>query len=110
MSNNVVIVDDTNFEAEVTNSKLPVLVDFSATWCGPCQRQYPILEKFADEQVNRVKVVKIDIDDSPVITAKFGVRGVPTLMVFNGGTQVGSRVGMSSLAEIDNLVLTKTGV
>lgn len=110
MSNNIVIVDDSNFQVEVLDSKLPVLVDFSATWCGPCQRQYPILEKFADDQINRVKVCKIDIDDAPAITAKLGIRGVPTLMVFNAGTSVGSKVGMTSLAEMDNLVLTKTGV
>jgi len=103
----VVHVDDNNFEAEVLNSKVPVLVDFSATWCGPCQRQMPLLEKFAIENGERVKVVKVDIDDAPVITAKLGVRGVPTLMLFNGGSSLGSKVGLTSLAEMNNFFLTK---
>jgi thioredoxin 1 len=109
MSQNITVVDDTNFETEVLNSKLPVLVDFSAVWCGPCQRQYPILVKFADDNTERVKVVKIDVDEAPAIAAKFGIRGVPTLMVFNNGESKGSKVGMHSLAEIDNFVMTKTG-
>ncbi len=100
-------VDDSNFESEVLNSKVPVLVDFSATWCGPCQRQLPLLEKFANENLEKVKVVKIDIDDAPVITAKLGVRGVPTLMLFNEGNQLGSKVGLTSVAEMSNFVLTK---
>lgn len=100
-------VDDSNFESEVLNSKVPVLVDFSATWCGPCQRQLPLLEKFATENLEKVKVVKIDIDDAPVITAKLGVRGVPTLMLFNAGSSLGSKVGLTSVAEMNNFVLTK---
>lgn len=100
-------VDDSNFESEVINSKVPVLVDFSATWCGPCQRQLPLLEKFATENFEKVKVVKIDIDDAPAITAKFGVRGVPTLMLFNAGSSLGSKVGLTSLAEMNNFVMTK---
>lgn len=102
----IVHVDDNNFEAEVTKSDKPVLVDFSATWCGPCQRQTPILEKFATENA-AVKVVKIDIDDAPAITAKLGIRGVPSLILFNEGKQVGSKVGLTSLADI-NVLVTKT--
>lgn len=104
----VVYVDDSNFEAEVLKSDVPVLVDFSATWCGPCKRQLPLLEKFAAENAS-VKVVKIDIDDAPFVTAKLGIRSVPTLVLFRGGSLMGSKVGLTSFAEIQNFVLTKTG-
>jgi thioredoxin 1 len=102
----VVLVDDSNFETEVLNSELPVLVDFSASWCGPCKRQLPLVEKFAAENLT-VKVCKVDIDDAPNVAAKLGIRGVPTLMLFNGGKQVGSKVGLTSFAEISNFVITK---
>lgn len=105
---NVVHVDDNNFDVEVLQSEGPVLVDFGATWCGPCQRQLPIVEKFANENVT-VKVCKVDIDDAPAVASKLGIRGVPTLMLFNEGKSVGSKVGLTSLAEISNFVLTKTG-
>lgn len=105
---NVVHVDDNNFETEVLQSDVPVLVDFGATWCGPCQRQLPIVEKFATDNAN-VKVCKVDIDDAPAVASKLGIRGVPTLMLFSEGKSVGSKVGLTSLAEISNFVLTKTG-
>ncbi len=100
-------VDDSNFEAEVLKSELPVLVDFSATWCGPCQRQLPLVEKFAAENLGKVKVCKLDIDEAPAIAAKLGIKGVPTLMLFNGGNSLGHKVGMISLADMNSLVLTK---
>ena len=102
-------VDDSNFDSEVLKSDVPVLVDFSATWCGPCQRQLPLLEKFATENLTKVKVVKIDIDDAPGIAAKLGIKGVPTLMLFNGGASVGTKVGLTSLAEMNNFFMTKIG-
>lgn len=105
---NIVHVDDNNFEAEVLQSEVPVLVDFGATWCGPCQRQLPIVEKFATDNVN-VKVCKVDIDDAPAVASKLGIRGVPTLMLFNEGKSIGYKVGLTSLAEISNFVMTKTG-
>ncbi len=100
----VVNVDDSNFEAEVLQSETPVLVDFSATWCGPCQRQYPLVEKFAKEHGGKIKVCKIDIDDAPNVTAQLRIRGVPTLMLFDAGVSVGTKVGLTSLAEINNFV------
>ena len=105
----VVFVDDSNFEREVTNSDVPVLVDFGATWCAPCKRQLPLLEKYAADYLSKVKVCKIDIDDAPMITAKFGIRSVPTMMLFHVGVQVGSKVGLTSLAEISNFVIGKVG-
>jgi thioredoxin 1 len=105
----IVNVDDNNFDLEVYQSKLPVLLEFGADWCAPCKRQLPLLEKFASTNADKVKVCKIDIDDAPVITAKLKVKSVPTLILFNGGEQVGSKVGLTTLAEIDNFVLTKIG-
>jgi len=107
----VVHVDDSNFDAEVLQSETPVLVDFSATWCGPCQRQYPLVEKFAKDNAG-IKVCKVDIDDAPEVAAKLRIRGVPTLMLFDAGSAVGTKVGLTSLADINNLVgdkLNKVG-
>lgn len=105
----VVHVDDNNWEAEVINSELPVLVDFSATWCGPCQRLSPIVEKFATDNVGKVKVVKVDIDEASNIASDLKIRGVPTLMVFKEGASLGHKVGLISLAEMTNFVMTKLG-
>jgi thioredoxin 1 len=107
----VVHVDDSNFDAEVLQSETPVLVDFSATWCGPCQRQYPLVEKFAKDNAG-IKVCKVDIDDAPEVAAKLRIRGVPTLMLFDAGSAVGTKVGLTSLADINNFVgdkLNKVG-
>jgi thioredoxin 1 len=98
-------VDDNNFDAEVLQSTLPVLVDFGASWCGPCQRQLPILEKFATINRQLVKVVSIDIDEAPKTVAKFGIRSVPTLVMLNKGTQTGTKVGLTSLAELSSLLI-----
>jgi thioredoxin 1 len=105
----VVHVDDDNFETEVLKSEVPVLVDFSAVWCGPCQRLSPIVEKFATENVGKIKVCKVDVDDAPSVTAKMGVRGVPSLVVFQKGISLGNKVGLISLAEMTNFVMTKIG-
>ncbi len=105
---NVVTVDDNNFETEVLKSDKPVLVDFSAVWCGPCQRQLPIIEKFADDN-KQIKVCKVDVDDAPQVAARLGIKSVPSLVLFNGGEKVGTKVGLTSLAALDNLVLEKVG-
>jgi len=93
---NVIELNDSNFDAEVTKSAEPVLVDFGATWCGPCKALAPIVEKLADESVGKYKVCKVDIDDSPAITAKFGVRGVPTVIVFKNGERSAQHVGLTN--------------
>ena len=93
---NVIELTDANFDQEVLQSKEPVLVDFTATWCGPCKMLAPIVEKLADEFAGTYKVGKLDIDDAPTVTQRYGVRGVPTVMVFKGGEKVGQHVGVTN--------------
>ena len=90
---NVLSVNELNFDAEVLKSDVPVLVDFTATWCGPCRQIAPLVDQIADEYLGRAKVAKLDIDDSPGIAQKYGIRGVPTLYVFKGGQVVAQQVG-----------------
>lgn len=94
---NVLEINDGNFESEVLGSgETPFLLDFSAVWCGPCKVLAPIVEKLADEFKGKVKVGKLDIDDSPAIATKFGIRGVPTVLVFKAGKESGRHVGVTN--------------
>lgn len=81
----IIEVNELNFEDEVVNSKIPVLVDFSAVWCGPCRMLEPIIHELSDAWGASVKVVKLDIDQNPSIPMQFGIMGVPTLMLFKDG-------------------------
>jgi thioredoxin 1 len=93
---NVIELNDSNFDNEVATSDKPVLVDFGATWCGPCKVLAPIVEKLADEYAGKFKVCKVDIDEAPTVTAKFGIRGVPTVLVFKNGEKTGQHVGVTN--------------
>jgi len=93
---NIIELTDANFDQEVLKSSEPVLVDFTATWCGPCKMLAPIVEKVADESVGKYKVGKLDIDDAPSITQRYGIRGVPTVLVFKNGEKVGQHVGVTN--------------
>lgn len=93
---NVLEINDLNFDGEVLNSSVPFLLDFSAVWCGPCRALAPIVEKLADELQGKVRVGKLDTDDSPVTASKFGVRSIPTVLVFKGGKEAGRHVGLAS--------------
>ena len=103
-SEKVQVFNDLNFEAEVLGSDLPVLVDFTATWCGPCKQLAPIVDQLATELDGRVKVGKLDVDDSPVTAGKYGVRGVPTVMVFNKGQRAAQHVGLTTKQKLLTLV------
>lgn len=87
------VVSDKTFDAEVLQSKEPVLVDFFAEWCGPCKAMAPALEQVATEMAGKVKVVKVDVDQCPGITQKYAIQAMPTLIMFNGGKEVNRNVG-----------------
>ncbi|MFO0760391.1 MAG: thioredoxin [Byssovorax sp.] len=103
-SANVKVFNDGNFEAEVLGSDLPVLVDFTATWCGPCKQLAPIVEKLADELQGKVRVGKLDIDDAPAVARKYGVRSVPTVVVFKGGQKAGQHIGLTTRDKLVTLL------
>jgi thioredoxin 1 len=99
-SKNVHEFNDLNFDQEVVNGSGKILVDFTASWCGPCKRLAPIVDEVADALEGKVKVGKLDIDEAPMTASKFQVRGVPTLMVFEGGKPVQQSVGLVSKAKV----------
>ena len=103
-SEKVQVFNDLNFEQEVVNSSVPVLVDFTATWCGPCKALAPIIDQIAGDLDGKVKVGKVDVDDSPITAGKFGVRGVPTIMVFKNGQRAAQHVGLTTKAKLLELV------
>ena len=89
----IIQTNDANFEKDVLTSSIPTLVDFWAEWCGPCKQIGPILEEISEEKTNLIKIVKINIDENPSIPQKYGVRGIPTLMLFSNGELIDTKVG-----------------
>ncbi|OSM00441.1 thioredoxin TrxA [Magnetofaba australis] len=93
MSDNVIKTTDSAFEDDVLKSELPVLVDFWAEWCGPCKQVAPFLDALAEEKAASLKVVKLNIDENPNVPGRYGVRGIPTLMLFKDGQIQASKIG-----------------
>lgn len=97
-------VTDGNFAKDVLESGVPVLVDFWATWCGPCQVMGPVVDTVAGEYEGKVKVYKLNVDENPVTPSKYGVRGIPTLILFNKGEVVDRIVGAQPKGSVDTLL------
>ena len=104
MNGSVVHVTESNFEEEVVKSDVPVLVDFWAEWCGPCKMIAPILDEIAKEYGEKLKVCKIDVDSNPEIAPKFGIRGIPTLIMFKDGNAESTKVGAVSKSQLVEFV------
>jgi thioredoxin 1 len=86
-------ITDSNFDDEIKNSQLPILIDFWAEWCGPCKQIGPILEEIGEAKKNKLKIFKLNVDENPQTPQKFGVRGIPTLMLFKDGKLIDTKVG-----------------
>ena len=99
-----IVLTEKNFEEEVLKSEIPVLVDFWATWCGPCRMLAPTIAKIAEEQHGVIKVGKVDVDEEPELAAKYGIASIPTLMVFKNGQMVKSSIGVVPKATIEALL------
>ena len=100
MSDSIVYLTDDTFEDEVINSEGPVLVDYWADWCGPCKMIAPILDEISGEYGDKVKIAKLNIDENPATPPKYGIRGIPTLMLFKGGNVEATKVGAVSKSQL----------
>ncbi len=100
MSEHIIHVTDATFKAEVLDSAVPTIVDFWAEWCGPCKMIAPILDDIAKEYAGKLKVTKINIDDNPKTPGEFGIRGIPTLLLFKGGSVEAQKVGALSKSQL----------
>ena len=100
MSSHIVYVSDASFEEEVLKASGPVLVDYWAEWCGPCKMIAPILDEIATEYTGKIKVAKLNIDENPQTPPRYGIRGIPTLMLFKGGNVEATKVGAVSKSQL----------
>lgn len=104
MSDSIKHVSDASFEADVIKSGTPVLVDYWAAWCGPCKMIAPLLDEAAEQFKGRVTIAKLNVDDNPETAAKFGVRGIPTLMLFKDGKAIATKVGAMSKSQLNTFL------
>ena len=100
MNENIIHTSDANFQDDVINSETPVLVDYWAEWCGPCKMIAPILDEVAGEYTDRLKICKIDVDANQETPPKYGIRGIPTLMLFKNGEAEATKVGALSKSQL----------
>ena len=99
-----IVTKDSTFEKDVSSDKLAVIVDFWAEWCGPCKQIGPVLEKIAEEKKETLKIFKLNVDDNPEMPQKYGVRGIPTLMLFKEGKLIDTKVGSLPKAAINEWI------
>jgi len=104
MSLNIKNVSDDSFDTDVINSDKPVLVDFWAQWCGPCKTIAPVLEEIAQEHSGKLNIAKLNIDDNPATAPKYGIRGIPTLLLFKSGEVVATKVGALSKSQLNAFI------
>jgi thioredoxin 1 len=97
---NIVHVSDDSFDTDVIKSDIPVLVDYWADWCGPCKMIAPILDEIAGQYAGKLKITKLNIDENPSTPPKYGIRGIPTLMLFKGGEVEATKVGAMSKSQL----------
>ena len=104
MSDKILHVTDETFEEKVLNAKDPVLVDYWAEWCGPCKMIAPVLEEIAEEYAGKLRIAKLNIDDNAATPPKYGIRGIPTLMLFKGGNVEATKVGAVSKSQLSAFI------
>lgn len=98
------VINDMNFHNEVTNSDVPVVVDFWATWCGPCKMLSPVMEEVSEELNGKAKFVKVNVDENPVAANEYRIASIPTVMIFKNGKQINSLVGFRPKNEIKSAI------
>jgi thioredoxin 1 len=104
MSSSPLVITDASFDTDVLNAKKPVLVDFWATWCGPCRALAPVIDELASDFEGRASIAKMDVDSNRETPSKFGIRGIPALLLFKEGQVVGQLVGAQPKAKISELI------
>jgi thioredoxin 1 len=104
MSKNIIHLSDATFETEVLQSSVPVLVDYWAEWCGPCKMIAPILDEISKNYEGKLKIAKLNIDENAQTPAKFGIRGIPTLMIFKNGNVEATKVGALSKSQLTTFI------
>jgi thioredoxin len=110
MSENVKDITDASFENDVMKANVPVLVDFWAEWCGPCRMMTPVIEAVAQKFGDNARIVKLNVDENPSVTQRFGIKGIPTMIVFKGGKEAERIVGATNEAAIVRIIEEQLGV